>query len=137
MREYVFEVAMEAYHAKSDYNRMQTYGELTLAENPDNLTALLELSSSLAETTGREDPDRDGKLDDGDDHAEHALAVLDQLHKPPGLPDEQWDRTKKEAMSIAHASRGLIALVRQDFAGAAGELKQAVDLTLRPSALLL
>ena len=137
MREYVFEVAMEAYHAKSEYNHMQTYGELTLAQNPDNLTALLELSSSLAETTGQQDPDRDDKLDDGDEHAAHALDVLEQLHKPPGFPDEQWDRIKKDAMSIAHASRGLIALVRQDFSGAVTEMKQAVDLTLRPRAVLL
>jgi len=137
LKEYAFQAAMQAYQAKNDLNHMLTYGELTLGQNPDNLTALLTLATAIAETTDRSDSDRDDKLEEGDQYAAHAIEVLDKLPKPPGLAEAQWAETRKESQSTAHASRGLINLMRADFAMAETELKLAVALTAKPDAVLL
>ena len=49
LKEYAFQTATQAYQTKNDYPRVLTYGELTLAENPENLVALLILASSRSE----------------------------------------------------------------------------------------
>jgi tetratricopeptide (TPR) repeat protein len=136
-KEFAYQAAMQAYQTENDYNRMLTYGELTLAENPDNLPALLVLASAMAETTSHNDPDQDEKLDEGDEYAARALDVLARTRKPPGVPEASWTRTQNESASAAHAARGLIALVREDFPKAEVELKSAVDLAARPDAILL
>ena len=137
MKELVYQAAMQAYQAQNDPNRMLTYGELALAENPDNLTALLTLASVLAETTDRSDPERDDKLDAADEYATRALDVLERTRKPPGVPEESWMRNQNESGSTAHAARGLVALIRENFSKAELELQEAVALASRPDPFLL
>jgi tetratricopeptide (TPR) repeat protein len=137
MKEFAYQAAMQAYQQQNDYNHVLTYGELTLEENPDNLTALLLLSSALAETIGRDDSEREEKMNEGERYAIRALDVLSRTRKPPGIPEEPWIRSKQESESAAHAARGLIALIREDFPKAELELKEAVALTARPDPILL
>ena len=137
MREFAYQAGMQAYQAKNDFNHLLIYGELALAENPDNLTALLTLSAAISEMTDRNDSEREEKLADGERYAVHALEVIGKLHKPPGFPDERWAEMRHESESTAHAARGLIALLREDFVKAELELKEAVALARRPDAVVL
>jgi len=136
-RESAYQTAMQAYQAKNDLAHLLTYGELTLARNPANLTALLLLSTALAEMTDRNDSERQEKLEEGDQYARQALELIARLHKPPGFPDELWDELRHESESAAHASRGLIALIREDLPKAELELSEAVALAMNPDRVLL
>ena len=49
--------AADSYRRKNDLPRMLTYAELTLAEDPENLQALLTLAEALPESVRRDDPD--------------------------------------------------------------------------------
>ncbi|MBI3935272.1 MAG: hypothetical protein HY316_11335 [Acidobacteria bacterium] len=137
LKESAFQTAMQAYQLKNDYQHLLTYGELTLAQNQDNLTALLTLAATISERTQRTDSDRDEKLNEGDQYALRALEVIGKLRKPPGFPDERWLEFRHQTESAAHASRGLIALIREDFVKAELELKEAVALAKEPDAVLL
>jgi tetratricopeptide (TPR) repeat protein len=137
LKQFAYQAAMQAYRVKNDMNHMLTYGELTLEQNPDNLTALIVLSSAIAEMTDRNDPEHDDKLDEGDQYAAHAIEVLGKLRRPPGFAEDRWNETIKDSTSAAYSSRGLISLIRADFEKAETELKQAVDLAAKPDAVLL
>jgi len=137
MKESAFQAAAHSYQAKGDYGRAITYGELTLSENPDNLTTLLVLAAAISEMTSRNDDDRDERLAEGEQYARHALDLLATARRPPAFAATEWDQTKREAEAAAHAALGLIALIREDFARAELELQEAVALAARPDAVLL
>ena len=137
LKEYAFQVAMQAYQAKDDLEHMLTYGDMVLGENPDNITALLSLATAISEMTARSDAEREERLADGDQYARQALEVLGRLRRPPGFPEEQWNDARRESESVAHAAHGLMALIREDFVRAELELKEAVALARNPDPALL
>lgn len=132
LKEYAFQVATQAYQAKNDYARVLTYGELTLSENENNLTALLILASAIAERTSRRDIDYQEKLADAEGYAGRALQQISNLRKPSNLTIAQWVATKKDAEATPRAALGLIALIRENFARAEAEFKMATTLFSRP-----
>lgn len=137
LKEYAFQAATQAYQAKNDYARVLTYGEMTLAENEDNLVALLILASAIPERTSKSDADREEKLGEAERYAQRALAVLSRLPKPPNVTEEPWERTRKDAESSPHAALGMIAMIREDFAKAEAEFKMATEFALRPDPVTL
>lgn len=132
LKEYAFQAATQAYQAKNDYPRVLTYGELTLAENPDNLVALLILASAIAERTGKNDEDREEKLTQAEEYARRALDVLPRMPQPAGVTAARWEQTKREAAASAHAALGMVNLIREDFVVAESELKRSADLASQP-----
>jgi tetratricopeptide (TPR) repeat protein len=137
LKESAYLVAMQAYQAKSEFDHVLTYGELALTENPENVTALLTLATAISEMTVRDDIDAGERLAEGDEYALEALGVLGKLRRPPGFPEEEWNSARRESESVAHAARGLIALIREDFIRAELELKEAVALAKNPTPALL
>ncbi|MBI4464663.1 MAG: tetratricopeptide repeat protein [Acidobacteria bacterium] len=137
LKEFAFQTATQAYQAKNDYERLLTYGELTLAENPDNLVALMILSSALPERTERKDPEREEKLADAESYAKRALEVLARMSRPEHLSEEEWKRAQQDAEATPHAALGLIAMIREDLIKAEWELKKAVELASRPDPVTL
>ena len=137
LKELAFQAATQAYQQKNDYARVLTYGELTLAENQDNLTALLILASAISEMTNRREADWEEKLREGERYAHRGLDVLSRMRRPLGMTEEQWAQTRQETEASAHAVLGLISLMREDFVRAELEFKEAVALAARPDAVLL
>ena len=137
LKEYAYQAATTVYQAKNDLARVLTYGELTLAENEDNLTALLILASAIPETTSSQGEERDEELRQAEQYASRSLQVLARLPRPVRVTLEQWTRTKREAEASAHASLGLIALIREDFPRAELEFREAVALAEQPDPVLL
>ena len=132
LKEYAYQAATQAYQAKNDYNKVLTYGELTLNENENNLVALLVLASAIPERTSKNDLDKDAKLTQAEQYAKRGLDVLSKLTMPPNLTEEQWTQARKDAESTPHAALGMIALIREDFPKAETEFQMANDLTSRP-----
>ncbi len=136
LKEFAYQAAAQAYQAKNDFPRMITYGELTLMENPDNITALLALASGLTESSGRNDPDLEENLTDAGQYASRLLEVLTRLPPPAGVSSEQWESTRKQMESTAHAAIGMAGLLREDFVRAESEYREAVALSPEPDAIL-
>lgn len=133
LKEYAFQAATQAYQAKNDYERVLTYGELTLAENQSNLVALMTLASVLPERANRNDPQREEKLADAEKYAKRALEVLSNMLAPEHLSEEEWQRSRRDAEATPHAALGLIAMIREDLIKAEVELRRAVELASRPA----
>ena len=131
------ERATQAYQAKNDYTRVLTYGELTLAENEDNLMALLILAAAIPERTQKSDLDREEKLSEAGGYAKRVLEVLSRLPKPASLSEEEWKRTREDTEATARAASGLIAMIREDLAEAELQLRRATELALRPDPITL
>jgi tetratricopeptide (TPR) repeat protein len=132
LKEYAFQTATQAYQTKNDFPRVLTYGELTLAENPDNLVALLILASAIAERTGKNDEDRDEKLTQAEEYAKRALDLLPRMPQPAGVTAARWEQTKREAAASSHGALGMLNLIREDFSSAELELKRSADLATLP-----
>ena len=132
LKEFAFQSATQAYQSKNDFTRVLTYGELTLAENENNLVALLVLASAIPERTGKNDADRDEKLAEAEQYGKRALDLLLKLPQPANLTPGQWEQTKREAAATSHAALGMMNLIREDFEKAEAELKLAADLASQP-----
>lgn len=137
LKEYAYQAATQAYQEKNDYQKVLTYGELTLAENPNNLVALLILASAIPERTGKNDIDKDEKLAEAEQYANRGLQVLSKMTMPPNMTQEQWTRVKKDAEATPHEALGTVALIREDFPKAESEFKTAIALASHPDAITL
>jgi tetratricopeptide (TPR) repeat protein len=137
LKEYSYQAATQAYQAKNDYNKVLTYGELTLNENENNLVALLVLASAIPERTAKSDIDKEAKLTQAEQYAKRGLEVLSKLTMPPNSTEEQWTQARKDAESTPHAALGMIALIREDFPKAETEFQTATELTSRPDPVTL
>ena len=132
LKEYAYQAATQAYQAKNDYNKVLTYGELTLQENENNLVALLILASDIPERTAKTDLDREAKLTEAEQYAKRGLEVLSKLTIPPNLTEQQWGEIKKDAESKPHEALGMVALIREDFPKAESEFKMATEMAAKP-----
>ncbi|MBI4459501.1 MAG: hypothetical protein HY648_05535 [Acidobacteria bacterium] len=137
LKEYAFQVATQAYQAKNDYARVLTYGELTLAENENNLVVLLVLAAAIADRTSQDDADREEKFADAERYAKRALERLATLEKPLEAVQPEWEQAKRNAEGTAHAALGMVAMLRRDFARAESEFRLAVSLTSPSDPVLL
>ena len=132
LREYAFQAATQAFQVKNDFSAVRTYGELTLGENEDNLVALLVLASAIPERTSKNDPESEEDLAEAEDYAHRILDLMTRMPQPAGVTPARWEQTKREAASTAHASLGMVHLIREDFFQAEEEFKMSADLASAP-----
>src|ERR1019366_2548474 len=109
--EFAYQAATQAYQAKNDYAKLLTYGELTLAQNGNNLAALLILASAIPERTAKSDLDKDVRLKEAEQYAQRGLEVLEKLPMPPNLTEPQWAEVKNDTKATPHEALGVIALI--------------------------
>lgn len=135
LKQFAYQAATEAYRQKNDIGHMLTYAELTLAENPENLAALLLLAATLPESVDRNDPDHAERLDEAEAHARKSLEVVAKLIRAPRVSEALWGRTIKEAEASARLSLGLIGMMREDYPSAEKEYSAALALLENPDAV--
>ena len=129
-------MAMNAYSKKNDFENMLLYGEQTLAINPENAEVLTALAYAIPTRTKQFDLDKEAKLSKAEDFARRALRLIPTAEKPnPEVPDEQWLTVKKNLMSQAHDSLGLVAFMRRDFVAAEQAFQQSLQVASEQSAL--
>ena len=132
LREYAFQAATQSYQVKNDFPRVLTYGELTLGENEDNLVALLVLASAIPERTNKNDAESEENLAQAEEYARRILDLLPRMPPPAGVTPPRWEQTKREAAATAHASLGMVNMIREDFFQAESEFKMSADLASAP-----
>ena len=136
LKEFAFQSAAEAYQAKNDFPHVITYGELALAENKNNVVALLILATALTERTERTDPDRDENFEHAKTYAERVLEILKAMSKPSHLADELWTRNRNDAEASAYSALGMAFMIREQYDQAESHFRQAVSLAVRPEPVL-
>lgn len=128
-KEFANYMTMLSYQQLNDFENMMVFGERTLDHNPDNVGVLLQLSYAIPTRTREFDLDKDEKLSKAEDFAKRSMTLIPNLPKmDPNLPDEQWLLTKKDFMSQANESLGLVALKRGNYDESSALLKKALDL---------
>jgi tetratricopeptide (TPR) repeat protein len=127
-KEYANFMMMLSYQQKNDFEMMLLYGESTLAINPTNLDTLLSLGYAIPARTGEFDLDKEEKLAKAEDFAKRALLAIPTLENTnEDITPEAWLVAKKNYMSQAHDSLGLIAMQRKDYAAAEGSFRQSLQ----------
>ena len=127
-KEYANLMMMISYQQKNDFEMMLLYGESTLEINPTNIDTLLSLGYAIPTRTGEFDLDKEEKLAKAEDFAKRALLAIPTLENTnEDVTPEAWLVAKKNYMSQAHDSLGLVAMQRKDYATAEGSFRQSLQ----------
>jgi tetratricopeptide (TPR) repeat protein len=134
-KEFVNYSLMLGYQEKNDFENMLLYGERTLEANPDNVGTMLALANAIPMRTREFDLDRDEKLAKAEDFAKRALTLVPNLEKPnPDLLDDQWLMAKKDFMSSAYESLGLVSMKRKAFDSAEEHFRKGLEMSPQQTA---
>lgn len=128
-KEFANYMTMLSHQQLNDFENMLIFGDETLKHNPDNVGVLLQLSFAIPTRTREFDLDKEEKLSKAEDYAKRSITLIPNLEKlDPNLPDDQWLATKKDFMSQANESLGLIAIKRENYDAAIESLMKALEL---------
>jgi hypothetical protein len=118
---------------KGDAPNSIVYGNRALEADPKNFQAMLLVSGQLAQMTKEFDLDKDEKLKQASKLANEAITTINAAPKPnPQLPDDQWAAIKKDMVSQAHETLGVIASIDKKWDTAITEFKTAIDEAAHP-----
>jgi tetratricopeptide (TPR) repeat protein len=127
-KSYALFQAAQASQAKGDQVNALQYGNRAIEADPKNFQALLLVSGLLAQGTREFDLDKDEKLGRATKMATDAQAAVNAAVKPnPALTDEQWAGIKKDMISQAHDTLGMVAMVNKKYDVAITEFKTSID----------
>jgi tetratricopeptide (TPR) repeat protein len=134
-KEFALQMQMLSHQQKNDYENMLIAGERTLEVNPDNVVVLVALAQAIPQRTREHDLDKEEKLTKANDFATRAQKIIPGLEKfNPSIPDEDWMKYKKSAMSQTHEAIGMVAFVRKDYPKAEAAFKSAAEVSPEPEA---
>jgi tetratricopeptide (TPR) repeat protein len=137
LRSSVYYLAMLFYQQANNGEKEAEMGRKVIELDPGNPVALASLATNTAERTRTTDLDRDERLKEATVQAERALKTVDtDLTVPPGTSLEQVQTYKNMIRSMAYAALGQIQYVKENFAGAETNLRNAVQLTPDPFTML-
>src|SRR5579884_3111469 len=104
----LLDMAVEAAEQKGDLALVQVWAERDLQSNPHSYVAMLAEANSVAASTKEFDLDKDQKLATAEKNAKGAIEELKTAQKPmPGIPDAQWEASKKQSQAQAYQILGL------------------------------
>ncbi|MGD0403118.1 MAG: hypothetical protein ABSB66_07965 [Candidatus Acidiferrales bacterium] len=130
--EQVYARLMQDYLDKQQFDKMYDAGDKALAINPDDVTVLVVTGWVIPHIYNPDDPNAEKRLTQAEAYEKHALDVLSKLAKPANLTDEQFAKTKEQALSQAHSGLGLVYYRRQDFANSVTELQAGEKIAATP-----
>ena len=123
LRYLLFSRVMRLYQEANDGNGVLRNGRKVLTFHLNDPVALVMISTVLAEHTADNDPDKEVRFTEALEHARRAINNIDTgLIVPPHTPDVKIQQAKNSLLSAAHASIGLIELLRGQDAEAEREL---------------
>ena len=132
-KSYALMQAAQAAQMKGDQVNALQYGNRAIEADPKNFQALLLVSGQLAQTTREFDLDKDEKLGRATKLVNDAVAAVNAAVKPnPALTDDQWAGIKKDLLSQAHDTMGMIAMVNKKYDAAITEFKTSIDVAATP-----
>jgi tetratricopeptide (TPR) repeat protein len=130
----IYERLMQDYLDKQEFDKMYDAGDKALAINPDDVTVLVVTGWVYPHNYNPDEPNAEKRLGEAEAKEKHALDVLSKLPKPANMTDEQFAKTKDQALSQAHSGLGLIYFRRQDYANSITELQASEKVADTPDA---
>lgn len=131
-REWVYAALSSAYQNLGQEEKMFAASEKALELNPDNVAALVTLTKALARRTNPQALDAQQKFDKAEKYGKRALEILATLPKPENVTEENFVKSKNDALADAHGGLGLIYLRKERIAESVTELEQATKVSSSP-----
>lgn len=125
------------YQQSNNADKTVEMGRKVLKFDPDQPMALVTVAGVLAERTKETDLDRDQRLGEAVQHAQHAIASMDNwLKTAAGITDEQAAAIKPFLAARAHESLGVVEDKRKNPAEAEKHYRTSAEMnTAHPEAL--
>ena len=130
-KRFVLQRMMQSYQALNKFEETVQTGEKLLAIEPNDLAALLTLSSVLPERVPQDDAKKAEQLQKAMDYAQKAEAAVTALFngpKPAQVTDQQWSDEKNRSLASVYSSMGLIHLNKKEYDKASEEYEKATAL---------
>lgn len=116
---------VNAYIAQQDFPDAYSTADTALALKPDDVDVLTTVGWVIPHFY--QPGDADVLLNKAETYEKHAIEVMATMPKPSSLNDTQFAALKAQKSLQAHSALGLVYFRRDDFAGSAKELQQAVQ----------
>lgn len=135
----IYQNLMYRYQQSNNADKTVEMGRKALQFDGENPMVLVTVASVISERTRESDLDRDQRLAEAMKDAQHALDGMEKwLNTAPGITDQQAQGVKPVLSSFAHASMGMVEMVRKNPAAAEKHYRVAVELnTARPDPVTL
>lgn len=128
LRVLLYRRAMQSYQSAGDSQKMMDMGLKVLSLDKDDPEALIGVAEIQEERTNPMDLDREQRMTQAIENAEHALQTIDtDLAVPAGTAPERVDAYKKYLRSTALAIIGTIQYKREQFADAETNFRKSID----------
>lgn len=120
--------AMNLYAQANNTEKVIELGRKAIAADPINPVPLMEVASTLAETTRDTDLDREQRLAEAAKDAHAAIDNVDTGLLLPANPDpEKVAGAKRTILTNSYTALGLVAMSRNDYSDAASDFQKAID----------
>jgi tetratricopeptide (TPR) repeat protein len=128
LRIVLYRGVMKSYQQADDPDKMMAAGLKVLAIDKDDPEALIVVAEIQEEHTGQMDLDREQRMDQAVNNAQHALQTIDtDLSAPAGTPADKLEAYKRYLRSTALAIIGTIQYKRAQYADAETTLRKAIE----------
>jgi tetratricopeptide (TPR) repeat protein len=120
--------AMNIYAQAGNSEKVIELGREAIAADPINPVPLMEVASTLSETTRDTDLDREQRLAEAAKDAHAAIDNLDTGLLLPANPDpEKVAGAKRTILTNSYTALGVVGMSRNDYSAAAGDFQKAID----------
>jgi len=120
--------AMNMYAQANNSDKVIDLGRQAIAADPINPVPLMEVASTLAETTRDTDLDREQRLAEAAKDAHAALDNVDTGLLLPANPDsEKVAGAKRTIITNSYTVLGMVAMARNDYSEAATDFQKGID----------
>ncbi len=129
---FVFQNAMVAGQQANNFEKIISYGDTVLSIDPNDLNALITISSMLPERLPQDEAGKKASLDKSATLATKALGIVQQYFsqpKPAGFSDADWAKERANLEGQLHSTLGLVHLTRQEYDKSAEEYELALKST--------
>ena len=118
-----YEFLVKTYQQLGDVAKVKASAVACLQENPSTVTSLVVLTVLNAQDNG---PAAAASLQAAGQYGARCIKALDTAAKPEGVPDAQWDATRKQFRNVCNNILGYAALQGKDYPTAQTALKDVV-----------
>ena len=125
----LFQTVMLQYQNQNNGDKTLEMGRKVLASDPDNVIALVTVSSVLANRTRESDLDKEERLAEAKKDAGKAIELINSGEGvPPGYPADRTESFKNTILAMAYASQGQADFVNNNFAAAEQSLRKSTTI---------
>ncbi len=118
---------MQTYVQMQQTNEAIAAAKKALSVDPDNLAALYYLSFTFPYTFKPSDANASAELSEANQHAQHGLQILQNMQKPEGETEQQFEARVKQERGAFNTAIGFAAVQQKDYNQAIKSLEAAAQ----------